>query len=219
MNDMELRALLPIRIVRGGLLRADGGAVGIAAGGAPGWDLRSSASQARVAAEYHRLLLAQELPIDIFNYDSALDLADEIGEIYRRGNQSDNPAAIAILDELADYLDDHSSATMSRHRSIVWTVTVAAAPAGLPVAGALGINALFQRATPEKPRQQTALAEAIERARRLADALATLGGTPPPRLLEAEEIARLIFRLVDPIRAARYPLAGTLLDRVRQTIE
>ena len=41
------------------------------------------------------------------------------------------------------------------------------------------------------------------------------GGVPP---LEAEEIARLIYGLADPVRAQRYPLTGTLLDRVRRVV-
>jgi hypothetical protein len=45
-----------------------------------------------------------------------------------------------------------------------------------------------------------------------------LGGSPQPRLLEAEEIARLWFRLVDPVRAARYPLQGVLLERIRSVV-
>ncbi|HWQ12220.1 MAG TPA: hypothetical protein VNL77_05440, partial [Roseiflexaceae bacterium] len=65
---------------------------------------------------------------------------------------------------------------------------------------------------------RAALAQAGERARRLADSLAQLGGTPPPRLMEAEEIARLLYALADPVRASRYPLAGTLLDRVRRVV-
>jgi hypothetical protein len=55
-------------------------------------------------------------------------------------------------------------------------------------------------------------------ARRLADSLSQLGGTPPPRLLEAEEIARLVYGLSDPVRAQRYSLAGPLLDRVRRVL-
>jgi hypothetical protein len=60
--------------------------------------------------------------------------------------------------------------------------------------------------------------QAIEQACRLADSLSQLGGTPAPRLLEAEEIARLVYGLADPVRAQRYPLAGTLLDRVRRVV-
>jgi hypothetical protein len=55
-------------------------------------------------------------------------------------------------------------------------------------------------------------------ARRLADALSQVGGTPAARLMEAEEIARLLYSLADPVRAQRYPLAGTLLDRVRRVV-
>jgi hypothetical protein len=36
--------------------------------------------------------------------------------------------------------------------------------------------------------------------------------------MEAEEIAQLLYQLADPVRAQRYPLAGTLLDRVRRVV-
>ena len=64
----------------------------------------------------------------------------------------------------------------------------------------------------------TALTQATQQARRLADMLASLGATPAPRLMEAEEIAQLLYRLADPVRSQRYPLAGVLLDRVRRVV-
>jgi hypothetical protein len=36
--------------------------------------------------------------------------------------------------------------------------------------------------------------------------------------MEAEEIARVIYEIADPIRAHRYPLNGTLLSRVQRVI-
>ncbi len=223
MNDNDLRDLFPQHIVHGALLRPDGCAVGLVGGGAPAWDLRSSASRAHVAEAYHRLLLAQDAPLDIYSFDGAPDLANEITDLYQRSKRAVNPAASMILDELADYLDDRATATISRSRLTIWAVTVDPSPASLVVAKTANLSALFQRAAtrPAGPRvaQATAvIAEAVARARRLADALASLGGVPLPRLLEAEEIARLLFRLTDPLRAARYPLAGTLLERIRHMI-
>lgn len=223
MNDSDLRDLLPQHIVRGALLRPDGCAVGLVGGGAPAWDLRSSASRAHVAEAYHRILLAQDSPVDIYGFDGAPDLVNEIADLYQRSKRAVNPVASMILDELAEYLDDRANAAISRSRLTIWAVTVDPAPASLVAARTATLGALFQRAAarPAGPRvtQATAvLAEAVARARRLADALAALGGVPPPRLLEAEEIARLLFRLTDPLRAARYPLAGTLLERIRRMI-
>lgn len=220
MNDAELRALMPVRLARGALLRSDGCAVGLVGGGAPAWDLRSSASRARIAAEYHRVLLAQDMPIDVYCFDGAPDLAAELQELYRRADRAGHPTIAVLLDELAEYLDQRASTSVSRSRLTVWAITVEGFTSGLADTGARSFGALLRpaAATTGALRAHAALSEAAERARRLADALAALGGTPPPRLLEAEEIARLLFRLVDPIRAARYPLAGALLDRVRHVV-
>jgi hypothetical protein len=36
--------------------------------------------------------------------------------------------------------------------------------------------------------------------------------------MTAEEIAQLVYRLADPVRAYRYPLQGTLLERVQRVV-
>ena len=88
---------------------------------------------------------------------------------------------------------------------------------GLDIASLIGRRANAKAAGPAKA-GRTALAQVVEKARRLADSLSQLGGTPAPRLLEAEEIAGLVYGLADPVRAQRYPLAGTLLERVRRVV-
>ncbi|MCS6841938.1 MAG: hypothetical protein NZ699_01780 [Roseiflexus sp.] len=216
MSDNELRAAIPQRIVRGAILRSDGRAVGLVGGGAPAWDLRSRESRARLAETYHRILLAQDSPVDIYIVDGPPDLERELTELYRRSSQSAHPTLTAILDEIAEYLEECASATVSRHRQTIWAVA-GREPSALPASARNWLSGSFRSANGAVPliRDTPLLAEAVERARRLADALASLGGTPPPRLLEAEEIARLWFRLIDPVRASRYPLQGALLERIR----
>ena len=74
----ELRALFPLQIVRGALLRPDGVAVGLVVGGAPPWDLRSLAGRSQASEEYHRLLLALDAPIDVYLIDEPPNLAGAI---------------------------------------------------------------------------------------------------------------------------------------------
>ncbi len=216
MSDNELRAAIPQRIVRGAILRSDGRAVGLVGGGAPAWDLRSRESRARLAEMYHRILLAQDAPIDVYVIDGPPDLDREIAELYHRSSQADHPALGAILDEVAAYLEACSGATVNRSRQTIWAVA-GSEPSALPVSARNWLSVSLRNASGSvtTPRDASLLAEAVARARRLADALASLGGSPPPRLLEAEEIARLWFRLIDPVRASRYPLQGVLLERIR----
>lgn len=218
MNDNELHAIIPQRIVRGAILRSDGRAVGLVGGGAPAWDLRSHESRAHLAEVYHRILLAQDSPIDVYVVDGPPDLENEIAELYRCSGQSDQPILAAILDEMTEYLERCAHTTSSRHRLTIWAVA-GNEPSVLPVTARRWISgSLRGNGTPSAQRGTALLAEAIERARHLADALASLGGSPPPRLLEAEEIARLWFRLIDPVRSLRYPLQGTFLERVRSVV-
>jgi hypothetical protein len=219
MSDNELRAAIPQRIVRGAILRSDGRAVGLVGGGAPAWDLRSRESRVRLAETYHRILLAQEAPVDVYIVDGPPDLDHEMIELYRRSSQSDHPTLTAVLDEIAEYLEECASATVSRHRQIIWSVA-GREPSALPVGARHWLSGSLRGASGVGPMARNAplLTEAVERARRLADALAALGGTPPPRLLEIEEIARLWFRLIDPVRASRYPLRGGLLERIRMVV-
>jgi hypothetical protein len=218
MND--LRNLFPTQIVRGALLRPDGVAVGLVGGGAPAWDLLSLAARAQTGAEYHRLLLALDAPIDIYLVDQPPEVAGAISTLLDRQEHVEQPMLGAVLSEIADYLAELAQQRSSRAKRAIWTVT-----AGTEVNArrTVGLNrfSLRTRSGETSSRVQAAsaaLAQAIERARRLADALGQLGGTPPPRLLEAEEIAQLVYGLADPIRAQRYPLVGTLLDRVRRVV-
>ena len=218
MND--LRQTFPTQIVRGALLRLDGVAVGLVGGGAPAWDLLSLAARAQTGAEYHRLLLALDAPIDIYLVDQPPEVAAEINTLLDRQEHVDQPMLGAVLSEIADYLAELAQQRSSRAKRAIWTIT-AGAELSTRGAGSLEHLILRGRGGTTSSRVQAgaaALARAVEQARRLADALGQLGGTPPPRLLEAEEIAQLIYGLADPIRAQRYPLTGTLLDRVRRVV-
>ncbi|GIW00367.1 hypothetical protein [Roseiflexus sp.] len=218
MNDNELRAAIPRRIVRGAILRSDGRAVGLVGGGAPAWDLRSRESRARLAETYHRILLAQDAPVDVYIIDGPPDLDREMTELYRRSSQSDDPTLTAVLDEIAEYLEACANATVSRHKQVIWAIA-GREPSALPVSARNWLSGSIRSIHRALPALHDApLAEAVERARRLADALTSLGGTPLPRLLEAEEITRMWFRLIDPVRASRYPLQGALLERLRVVV-
>jgi NAD(P)-dependent dehydrogenase (short-subunit alcohol dehydrogenase family) len=218
----ELRSLFPTQIVRGGLLRADGVAVGLVAGGAPPWDLMDSQARAGAGGDYHRLLLAQHAPIDIYLIDHAPNLSSAIGALLDRRDTADNDAQAAVLEEIAERLAELAQHGGSRAKQVIWAVSAAPSAAaarggGRPITSLLSRapkTNKFTRSTPGL----AALAQAVEQARRLAEALSVLGGTPPPRLMEAEEIARVIYQLADPVRAQRYPLSGTLLNRVQRII-
>jgi hypothetical protein len=218
MND--LRAVLPTQIVRGALLRPDGVAVGLISGGAPSWDFLSLATRGQAGGDYHRLLVALDAPIDVYLVDQPPDLAGEIGMLVDRQERADHPLLAGVLGEIADYLTELAQQSGSRAKQVIWAVTTGAEAStrgvgGLDIAGLLGRGA---HAAAHAKAGATALAQAIEKARRLAESLGQLGGTPAPRLMDAEEIARLVYGLADPVRAQRYPLAGTLLDRVRRVV-
>jgi hypothetical protein len=218
MND--LRNLFPTQIVRGALLRPDGVAVGLVGGGAPAWDLLSLTARAQTGTEYHRLLLALDAPIDIYLVDQPPEVAGAIGTLLDRQEHVEQPMLTAVLSEIADYLAELAQQRSSRAKQTIWTVT-AGTDRSARRAGSLEHLILRRRDSKTSSRGKggaAALAQAVEQARRLADALGQLGGTPPPRILEAEEIAQLIYGLADPIRAQRYPLTGTLLDRVRRVV-
>lgn len=218
MND--LRNLFPIQIVRGALLRPDGVAVGLVGGGAPAWDLLSLAARAQTGAEYHRLLLALDAPIDIYLVDQPPEVAGAIGTLLDQQEHVYQPMLGAVLSEIADYLAELAQQRSSRAKQAIWTVT-AGTEVNARRTGGLDRLSLRGRGGTTSSRGQAgaaALAQAVEQARRLADALGQLSGSPPPRLLEAEEIAQLIYGLADPVRAQRYPLTGTLLDRVRRVL-
>src|SRR5262249_237954 len=126
-----------------------------------------------------------------------------------------------VLAEMADYLTELGQYSNSRAKQVIWAVT---SNANTSIRGGSGMELARWIGRGRKitvgqvNAGQSALAQAVEQARRLADTLVVLGATPPPRLMESEEIAQLIYRLADPIRSQRYPLAGTLLDRVRRAM-
>ena len=217
-----LRAVFPIQIVRGALLRPDGIAVGLISGGAPSWDLLSRSARAQAGSDYHRLLLSLDAPIDMYLVDQPPDVAGEIAVLLDRQERAEHPLLAGVLSEMADYLTELAQQSGSRAKQVVWAVTAGADTSargvgGLDIGSLIGRGANAKVAGPAKA-GLTALAQAVEKARRLADSLSQLGGTPPPRLMDAEEIARLVYGLADPVRAHRYPLAGTLLDRVRRVV-
>lgn len=222
----ELRAIFPIHIVRGALLRPDGIAVGLVVGGAPSWDLLSVAARAQAGSDYHRLLLALDAPLDVYLIEQPPDVEEEIAALIERQERASHALLATILGEMADYLAGLNHLSNSRNRQVVWAIATGADASARVVGGLVGTlrkaplpgqNASAKAAGPT-PVSLAALAQASEKARRLAEALEQLGGAPPPRLPEAEEIARIVYRLADPVREQRYPLAGTLLDRVRRLV-
>lgn len=219
MND--LRNLFPTRIVRGALLRPDGVAVGLISGGAPPWDLLSLTARAQAGGDYHRLLLALDAPLDVYLIDQPPDVAGEIDTLLERQESADHPLLAAVLSEMADYLTELAQQSGSRAKQVIWAMT-AGGDAGTRGVGSLDLGSLIGRGVKRTagPSQAglSALAQAVEKARRLADSLGQFGGTLPPQLMEAEEIARLVYQLADPVRAQRYPLASPLLDRVRRVV-
>jgi hypothetical protein len=222
----DLRAIFPTQIVRGALLRPDGIAVGLVSDGAPSWDLLSLAARSQAGDDYHRLLLSLDAPLDVYVVDQPPNVASEIGLLLERQDAADHPLLAAVLSEMADYLTELSGHSGSRAKQVIWAVTAGGEPStrgvgGLDLGSLIGRTAGRRAASPHRSGSRiatTALAQAVEKARRLADSLGQLGGTPAPRVLEAEEIARVVYGLADPVRAQRYPLAGTLLDRVRRLV-
>ena len=214
----ELQTIFPTQIIRGALLRPDGVAVGLVLGGAPAWDLRSLAARGEAGADYHRLLLALDAPIDIYVVDQPPDITREIATLHEWQAWAEHPLLADVLSEIADYLTELGHLSGSRAKQVIWAVTTTPSASTRGV-GRLDIKGLLKRDRQVVPaRRAAALTQAVERARRLADGLGQLGGTPAPRLLEAEEIAHLLYGLADPVRAQRYPLAGPLLQRVRRVV-
>jgi hypothetical protein len=220
MND--LRALFPTQIVRGALLRPDGIAVGLVSGGAPSWDLLSLAARAQVGTDYHRLLLALDAPIDVYLVDQPPSVAGDIASLIDRQERTTHAQLAGVLSEMADYLTELGQQGSSRAKQVIWAVAAGTEVSGrgvggLDIARLVGRRASGKAAGPTKARA-AAVAQAVDKARRLADSLGQLGGVPAARLIEAEEIAQLLYQLADPVCAQRYPLAGTLLDRVRRVV-
>lgn len=220
MND--LRTVFPTQIVRGALLRQDGIAVGLISGGVPAWDLLSQAARSHAGADYHRLLCSLDAPLDVYLVDQPPDVADEMSRLLDQQRRATHPLLAGVLSEMADYLAELAQQSGSRAKQVIWAVAVGGGDR-VRGGGGLDLDALIRRrgrvkAAGAARSGMTALVQAVEQARRLADALGQLGGTPAPRLLEAEEIARLVYTLADPVRAHRFPLSGTLRERVRRIV-
>jgi hypothetical protein len=218
----ELRSLFAVQMVRGGLLRSDGVGVGLVGGGAPQSELMSRHERSLVAADYHRLLLALDAPLDVYTVDQPHEVAAEIGLLLARQGRAIEAGRglhAAVLGDICDYLHELEQHTSSRAKYVVWAVTSdAGAGASRAAPGLAGLLCGAPPGGAMASAGRQALAQAVGRARRLAEALAALGGVPQPRLLEREEIASLLYRHADPVRAARYPLAGSLLERVRRVV-
>lgn len=215
----DLRSVFPTRITRGALLRSDGVAVGLVVGGAPAWDLRARDDCAQIGDAYQRVLCALETALDLYVLDQPPDLHDAIATLHACQGAHDHLLCADVLGAIAEYLTTLTQHNGSRAKQAIWAVAVPRGPTPpRPVGWTLA--ALLQR-SPTQVAQigAAALAQAVDQARRLADALVALDGQPAPRLLEAEEIARLLYRCADPIRAQRYPLMGALLDRVRRVVQ
>ncbi len=225
----ELRELFSCTIhpQGGALLRHDGVAVGLVGGGAPPWDLLATADQAAVGAAYHRLLLALDAPLDIYLVDQPAELHAELEVIGERQARNANGVQAAMLGEMAEFLAELGQSSRSRSKQVIWTITGASSGSGR-VSG-LDLRSLLRRPSKGTPARHSAangqteaarvaLARAQEQARYLASALSTLGGTPPPRLLTAEEIACVLYQVADQVRAVRYPWTGSLLGRVARVV-
>jgi hypothetical protein len=181
----ELRKMFPAQIVRGALLRPDGVAVGLVSGGTPAWDLLSRAARGQAGDEYHRLLLSLDAPVDLYVVDQPPDLAGEIETLLSRWDGSDTPTLAAVRSAIADYLTELASQSGSRAKQAIWAVTAmsgatARSVLSLDIPRLIGLHAgagTAARGAAASP----AVAQAVERARRLADALSQLGGTPAAR--------------------------------------
>ena len=211
MQTDELRSVFPTRVIRGAMLRADGRALGVVGGGAPQWELLPPAERAARAAAYHQALLALDRPLHVYMLDDALNVGSQIAFLLERQERAQSPLHAAILGEIADRLADAAPAGALRTKQVVWAVAAGS------VAGS-GLPALRRTARRERMHGDEALAEAVDYARRLVDLLGALGGFPPPRLLEAEELAQLVYRQADPVRGQRYPLGDGLLTRVQRVV-
>src|SRR5438093_10579072 len=147
MND--LRALFPTQITRGALLRSDGTGVGLVSGGAPAWDLMAASARAQTGADYHRLLLALDAPLDVYLVDQPPDVTTALTMLRGGQAQAAHPLQAEILGELAEYLTTLAQQSGSRAKQVVWTITVRAT-AGPRGAGGLDLRGLLARPGPAK---------------------------------------------------------------------
>ncbi len=168
------------------------------------------------------LLLALDAPLDVYLVDQPPSVAGDIASLIDRQERTAHAQLAGVLSEMADYLTELGQQGSSRAKQVIWAVAAGTEVSGrgvggLDIARLVGRRASGKAAGPTKARA-AAVAQAVDKARRLADSLGQLGGAPAPRLMEAEEIAQLLYQRADPVCAQRYPLAGTLLDRVRRVV-
>ncbi|HMO56332.1 MAG TPA: hypothetical protein PKA05_07965 [Roseiflexaceae bacterium] len=219
----ELRTLFSVRLARGALLRADGSAFALVGGGAPAWELLAPAERARIGADYHRMLLALETPLDIYSIDEPLDPSRELQLLLTRQNAALDTGHLlhaAVLGDIAAYLADLAGEAAARTRQVIWVFGSGRDHTGTShmLNIDLWLSSIRRERHSASSESQRMLQHAAEQARRFADALAVLGGTPPPQPLEPEAIAWLLYRLADPIRARRFGLNGRLLERIRRLV-
>ena len=218
------REVMPLHITNGVLVRPDGTAVGLVGGGAPSWDLLSFAGRAQVQQEYHRLLCTLQAPIDMYVVDAPTSLADEVVTFLQAQDRATNGTQAQILGELADELTLLGDGQGSRAKQVVWAITASSGVTPRTSTDVVSFSGLFRTRPSGKPSAAATatLTQTIAAVRgaalRWAEGLRALGGVPVPRLLTAEEIARLVYQLADPVRAQRYPLSGNILARVRRAI-
>src|SRR3712207_9286934 len=98
----ELRAIFPVRLIRGAMLRADGRAVGVVGGGAPQWELLPRPERAARAAAYHQMLLALDRQLHVYMLDDALNVGTQIEFLLERQERAQSPLHAAVLGEMAD---------------------------------------------------------------------------------------------------------------------
>ncbi len=193
----ELRSMFDLAIGHGAIVRADGIAVALVAGGAPAWELLPPGDRARIGEAYHRLLCALDAPLDVYTFDEPPDTSAQAGRLRRRQTAAIDDGAVqraAILGEIAGYLDDLGGTVTTRGRHVVWALAVEPEHhrrAGWP----------WRRHVSPAVDVAASLRAAGTAARRLADDLAMLEGVPPPQPLPARAAARMLYRLADPVRA------------------
>jgi hypothetical protein len=190
--------MIHLSIGHGAIVRADGVAVALVAGGAPAWELLAPQDRARIGAAYHRLVCALDAPLDVYTFDEPPDTSVQAGQLrQRQAGAIDRgaPQHAAILGEMAGYLDDLGSITMTRGRHVIWAMA-------LEPERHRRVGWPWQRIGGAPPVTVDAgLRAASIAARRLADDLALLEGVPAPQPLSARAAARVLYRLADPVRA------------------
>ena len=121
----DLRSVFPSLITRGALLRSDGVAVGLVVGGAPPWELLAPAARAQTGADYQRVLLALDAPLDLYLVDAPPDLSGAIATLHAHQAQHDQPLLADTLGAIAEYLTLLAQQSGSRAKQAIWAVSAA----------------------------------------------------------------------------------------------